>query len=357
MAKDRNVGIIGHFGGKENFLDGQTVKTKILYEELKNATNWKFVLVDTYYKKKNPLKLIFQTLHCLFSCKDIFVSLSGNGMRMYFPILSFFAKFGKRIYHDVIGGNLALYVVKYPKFKKYLNSFVVNWVETKKTKKELIDIGIINVEVIPNFKRLSIIENPMPQSLQKPYKFCTFSRVMKEKGIETAIETIETINRIEGETICTLDIYGPIDEKYKSRFTDIIKTVSNNIQYCGTVPFNKSVEKLQSYFALLFPTYWDGEGFAGTIVDALTAGIPVIATDWNCNAEIIEDGKNGIIYPNQNIRTLKDAIEWMIQNVEVVLEMKAFCIESAKQYQPEQYIKKIIQKVEHSNEKTIMFNR
>ena len=30
--KSRKIGIIGHFGGKENILDGQTIKTKILHE-------------------------------------------------------------------------------------------------------------------------------------------------------------------------------------------------------------------------------------------------------------------------------------------------------------------------------------
>ena len=32
--KKNKLGIIGHFGGNKKFLDGQTVKTKILYEEL-----------------------------------------------------------------------------------------------------------------------------------------------------------------------------------------------------------------------------------------------------------------------------------------------------------------------------------
>lgn len=48
----KNVGIIGHFGGNENILDGQTIKTKILYNELQNSTNWKIIKVDTYYKVK-----------------------------------------------------------------------------------------------------------------------------------------------------------------------------------------------------------------------------------------------------------------------------------------------------------------
>ena len=55
MKHKKRIAIIGHFGGKEDFLDGQTVKTKILYEELKHATDWEIKKVDTYYKSKNPL--------------------------------------------------------------------------------------------------------------------------------------------------------------------------------------------------------------------------------------------------------------------------------------------------------------
>ncbi|MFR3494185.1 MAG: glycosyltransferase [Blautia sp.] len=52
------------------------------------------------------------------------------------------------------------------------------------------------------------------------------------------------------------------------------------IRYKGMVPFNQSTEVLKNYDALLFPTYYEGEGFAGTIIDAFAAGLPVIASDW-----------------------------------------------------------------------------
>ena len=127
----KTVGIIGHFGGKKVFLDGQTIKTKILYEELRNATDWELFKVDTYYKKERPLGLLLRTLRCLFRTRDVIILLSGNGMKLYFPLLFFFSKhFHTRVYHDVIGGNLDSYVRDNPKFKAYLNSFQANWVET-----------------------------------------------------------------------------------------------------------------------------------------------------------------------------------------------------------------------------------
>ena len=60
--KNKKISIIGHFGGKENILDGQTIKTKILYDELKKSTNWDIKIVDTYYKRRNPFKLLKDTL-------------------------------------------------------------------------------------------------------------------------------------------------------------------------------------------------------------------------------------------------------------------------------------------------------
>ena len=350
MTNKKTIGIIGHFGGKENILDGQTIKTKILYEELSNATDWKIQKVDTYYKSRNPIKLLFDTFKCLLYTKDIIVLLSGNGMKFYFPLLSFFAiKFNKNIYHDVIGGNLDLYVSKYPKFKKYLNSFQVNWVETEGMKNKLIDQEINNCEVMPNFKRLTIANTDFNEMhFTEPCRFCIFSRVMKEKGVEDAIEAIEAINKEAGKVICTLDIYGRIDDGYVARFEEILKTVTEAIQYKGMVPYDKSVEAIKDYYALLFPTYWKGEGFPGTIVDAFSAGLPVIATDWNCNSEIVTNNVNGILYPNKDVENLKDAIEYLIKDSKNIQILKMNCISTAMKYQPDIYVDAIVNRIVNS---------
>ena len=343
--RNRKIAIIGHFGANQNILDGQTIKTKILYEELKKATNWDIKKIDTYYKKKNPLKLILDTFKCLVSTKDIIVLLSGNGMRIYFPILSFFAKvFHTNVYHDVIGGNLDHYVSKYPKFKNYLNSFRVNWVETEGMKKKLQLQGIRNCEVMPNFKRLKIVENYNTE-FSEPYRFCIFSRVMKEKGIEDAINAIEKINADKGRKICELDIYGRIDDGYTERFKKVLKKSTDAICYKGMVPYDKSVETIKDYYALLFPTYWEGEGFPGTIVDAFSAGLPVIATDWNCNSEIVKNKKNGILYPSDEFGNLEEAIRWLVDNKDRMEEFKQNSIDSAKKYQPNRYIKLIVKTI------------
>lgn len=348
MQKPRSVTIIGHFGGKETILDGQTIKTKILYDELCKATDWNIRKVDTYFRKKNPIKLAWDTLIGLCASKDVLILLSKNGMRLYFPLLCAWARlFKTRIYHDVIGGNLATYVDKYPKFRTYLNTFRVNWVETGTMKRDLEARGITNASVIPNFKRLTVVlPEQLPQKMGSPARFCTFSRVMEEKGIEDAIQAVESTNIKAGKTVCTLDIFGRIDDSYAQRFQNVMGKATDAVKYCGMIPFDKSVERIQQYDALLFPTHWDGEGFAGTIVDAFSAGLPVLATDWNCNGEIVENMTNGILYPNTGIADLEEAIAWLLQHPNESLKMRQSCIHSAQLYQPDAYIKEIVGFVE-----------
>lgn len=351
MKKIKKIAIIGHFGGKENFNDGQTVKTVNLYKELLKSTNWKISKVDTYYKSKNPFVLFIKTIISIMSTKNIIVLLSGNGMRFYFPILYLAAKlFHRNIYHDVIGGNLSCYVDKYPRYKRYLNSFKANWVETKRLKTELDERGIINVEIIPNFRRMLTVNVQEIQRKEKDkYRFCTFSRVMQEKGIEEAINSINYINHINTDFTCCLDIYGPIDCNYREKFENLMNNGPENITYKGEVDANQSVEIIKDYYGMLFPTCWSGEGIAGTIIESFFAGVPVIATDWRSNNEVITSGYNGILYPSEIAKNLDEAILWLIYEENNMYQIKKNCIESATIYEPDRYIQHIIEKISLNN--------
>ena len=178
---------------------------------------------------------------------------------------------------------------------------------------------------------------------------------MKEKGIEDAIAAVEQINKTYGRAIYRLDIYGLIENEYKNRFELVLQKSSKAIKYCGLVAYDKSVETVKNYYALLFPTFWFGEGFPGTIVDAFSSGVPVIATNWSANSEIIDNLKTGIIYPNDNMKSLFDCLVWAYENKNIMLNMRKECLSKAKEYTPEKHIKKIKERVEN-NGKNIMYS-
>jgi len=51
-----------------------------------------------------------------------------------------------------------------------------------------------------------------------------------------------------------------------------------------------------------------GEGFSNAIIEAMSMGLPIIATSVGGNAEAVVDGLNGIIVPPANAEKLSDAI-------------------------------------------------
>ena len=64
--------ILGHFGENKNLLNGQTIKTKIITEELQNQLGQNQVLtIDTYGGWKTLLKAPFQVFKALKNSKNV----------------------------------------------------------------------------------------------------------------------------------------------------------------------------------------------------------------------------------------------------------------------------------------------
>lgn len=338
------INILGHFGGKDSFNDGQTVKTKTLYEALKHKNILKIRTTDTYYIKKNPFIFIWQVFRGLCVDKTIIVLLSNRGRNVFFPLLYLAARFlGKRVFHYVIGGKFADDILNNKKMIKYVSSFKGNWLESNLMVQKLNSVGIDNAVLIPNFKSI----NPLkPENLicsnQIPFKFCTFSRVMKEKGIENAVYSVMNINKTYQNKIVSLDIYGPIDDKYNQEFEELMNNVDESIVYKGVVKPEDSVEVLKDYFMLLFPTAWEGEGIPGTVIDALCAGLPIIASDWTYAKDMLTNGYNALIYDFDKPELLKENILYAIKNHHVINNMKINCVEMAKEYSEDKVVDKIL---------------
>lgn len=341
------IAVIGHFGGKKQFFDGQTVKTKNVTKLLETYLKTPIIPVDTYFFKTNKLKLLLDSLLCLLRCDHVFLMVSDRGMQFYLPFLFFINKITKRhIYHYIIGSKLLSLVEENEKLVKYLNVMKVNWFEYESGTQFLREKGVRNAVTLANFKYLSpVTQAKNYESNNDVFHFCTFSRVMEEKGITDAIRAISSINEKFGIQVASLDIYGPVEPKYKEKFESLLQQNQDCVCYKGTVESTNSVEILKDYYALLFPTHWQGEGCPGTVIDAFAAGIPVIASDWNANKELISNGEQGVIYPNKTVTTLQDAVEWSMQHTEEMNRMRELSRREYEKYAPDAVMQVILDKM------------
>ena len=343
----KRVCIIGHFGHGENLLNGQTVKTKIVTKEIVKELGKKEVsCIDTHGGVKALISAFRHALIALKYHKNIIIMPAENGLRIFAPLLVLLnLLFHRKLHYVVIGGWLPEFLKKRKKLTKALMSFNGIYVETNTMRKALEAQGFNDVYVMPNFKDLNILkESELVYHHTEPYRLCTFSSVMKEKGIEDAVNAVKTVNEHFGRIVYTLDIYGQVDSAQTEWFNELKSTFPLYIKYGEFVPFDKSVEVLKNYFALLFPTYYEGEGFAGTLLDAMAAGVPVIASDWRYNPEIVNE-KTGYVYPVHDNHAFVTTLISVGNNSDLLLSEKSDCLKEAEKYRAENVIQCLTSKL------------
>lgn len=343
----KRIGIIGHFGGDESFTDGQTVKVRALYDGLNRIGSGKITIdiVDTFYLKRSKPKLMLSFLKCLFLDKKIIFLPATNGRRVLFKSLYYISKiFRKDIYHDCIGGALVKELKIRPEWKKYLNTFKSNWMESDAQARMLQEMGVVNASYLPNFKHINPLKKSELDYSDTVFRFCTFSRVLPEKGIGDAIDAINIINEEAGEEIVHLDIYGPIQDTAQGWFKNTVLKAKYTT-YCGIIEPERSVDAIKKYYMLLFPTQYYTEGMPGTIIDAMFAGLPVISRRWVYCDEMIKDGYNGLVYDFDKPEKLIDMIKYAIRNQSVIEIMRNNCIDEAARYSEQEVVSRIMREM------------
>ena len=340
------VCVIGHFGFGKEMLNGQTIKTKIVTAELeKQLGTEQIVKVDTHGGMRALPRVMTQTFNAFCHCENIVIFPAHNVLRIFAPICTVFNSFfHRKLHYVVIGGWLPEFIQSRKKLAAELRTFDGIYVETSTMKKALENDGFYNIIIMPNFKDIRVLtKDELVYPIGEPYKLCTFSRVMKEKGIGDAVEAVKSINRKLGRTAFELDIYGQIDEGQVEWFDELKASFPEYIRYKGLVPFDESVEVLKDYFALLFPTRFFTEGIPGTIIDAYAAGVPVISAKWESFADVVDDGVTGFGYQFGNRIELEYLLLRIQKKPELIIQKKINCISKAACYLPQSAVKPLLE--------------
>ena len=308
-----------------NRLDGETIKCKLLRDYLNEIDNINIISVDTDNWKKHVIKLVFLILKNYFKSDIIIVSSADRGAHI---VLDFFRKIhtNKDIYYFVIGGTLEKNIIEkkwdintYKRIKKI-------YVEANAMKSGLIKLGIHNVSILNNFRKIGNFRNKYKKS--DTFKFVYFGRVIKEKGIEGSIKLINKLNAENYD--CTFDIYGQCDSEY---LKEIQRLFGEKINYHGEIKPDSTTEYeiLSQYDIFLFPTYYPGEGLPGSLIDAYISGLAIIASNWKYAKEYIEDGKNGIIFEYKNYDDMYKKTKKILKS-DIINKYKERSIQLSKQF-------------------------
>ena len=137
-------------------------------------------------------------------------------------------------------------------------------------------------------------------------------------------------------------MYGQIEPEFENEFDSILCSCTNTIRYKGKIAFDKSVDELKKYDVLLFPTVFKGEGFPGTVLDAYASALPIIASDWRYNPELITEGKTGFLYDHQHTEQLYAAIKKVVDDPCILQRMRMNCLKEYSKYSADAVMDRIV---------------
>ena len=275
--------------GKINEFGGELSKNKLILKRLQEE-GYNIKVIDTYGSHRNPLKIISLPYAIIKGyTTPIIFSTNYSNIRLLSKLVRLL-NLKRKIIFWAIGGRLGKEIETGKFSKKELTVFNRIIVESQIIEKQLRGSGVTHAEYLPNFKsgKLSFINDDKKSTVKNGLKCVFFSRIQPEKGVEIILGALVEAEK-KGLQI-SVDFYGEIKPEFKEYFLDRLSELSN-ARYCGLLNFfdGSGQIKLSQYHLSLFPTYWVGEGFPGVIIDAFMAGVPVLASDWNFNAEFINE--------------------------------------------------------------------
>lgn len=183
---------------------------------------------------------------------------------------------------------------------------------------------------------------------ESTFRFLSYGRLLERKGFQDAIQAFAKVNQTYPNS--SLTIYG--EGPYRSQLETLILKLglTTNVKLPGKfysdsnrsrvegkqiatsslgTPRNDVTTILLENHCFLFPSWY--EGFSGALVEAMMAGIPIIASDIPMNLEAVTDQVNGLIFPVGNPKKLAEQMRFAIENPKQMAEFGAAAREEAKE--------------------------
>jgi colanic acid/amylovoran biosynthesis glycosyltransferase len=144
-------------------------------------------------------------------------------------------------------------------------------------------------------------------------------RLERYKGQELVLEALRRLGPVVVERDLRLVFVG--DGSSRPRLEGTVERfgLSDRVTFAGHLPHERAalVEHYRDADLFVHPSFTlDGlkEGIPGTIVEAMAAGLPVVATQHAGIPAIIQSGRDGLLVPERDVSALAGALEALLES-------------------------------------------
>jgi glycosyltransferase involved in cell wall biosynthesis len=143
------------------------------------------------------------------------------------------------------------------------------------------------------------------------FRILFLGNLFEEKGVIDLIDAVHALALKHSRPITLSLVGGWPDDATRIKVEQKIAALPINVT-CPTPASAYGADKwkaLAAHDVLAFPTYYRAENLPLVIIEAMAAGLPVIASDWRGIRSLIKDRVTGLLVPPQDISKLTDALE------------------------------------------------
>jgi len=184
------------------------------------------------------------------------------------------------------------------------------------SKKKYIQYGlpVDKIFIKPNFYM-----NPAKPSYSN-YGFGLFAgRLSREKGIDILLNASNILSSVDENKKILIKIVG--DGAQGGSIKDRINNEKiNNVELLGLKNHSDVIDLIKNSRFIALPSICY-EGFPLVIGEAYACGKPIITSRLGAMAELVEDGKTGLLFEPGNARDLADKIRWMYDHEDECIQM------------------------------------
>jgi len=166
-----------------------------------------------------------------------------------------------------------------------------------------------NLRVIPNGRRLKAYRDAPPTEIGEDSKIPrdapvvgTVGRLVERKGHSDLLRAWARVRDSVPDSHLVIVGYGPDRDALEALTADLC--VTSSVHFTGArddVP-----ELLAAIDVFAFPSHW--EGHPGALLEAMAAGLPIVATQVDGNADLITDERTGLLVPPRDPVALGEAV-------------------------------------------------
>ncbi len=191
------------------------------------------------------------------------------------------------------------------------------------------------IVVIPNASYFSLFKEPRDLLSDTP-RVLFVGRFVEQKN---PLLLLQAINLLKKSSV-PFELIMVGDGEMRPEIERYIK--NNDLQsYVKLLGFLSGSELEKQYeLADIFVLSSRAESFGTVLIEAMTKGLPIVATDITAVRNTVINGKNGLLVPQDSL-SIADAIQKLIADSELYKTISANNIQNSKDYRWEDIIKKV----------------